>query len=239
MGSSAADLTRQLLRHQRTVLACTVLLLAGLGWAFLLRGMPMGAMEPSLVALVAMWWLMMLAMMLPSATPAILLYARVRETRDSDSAIAPPWLFVGGYLLVWLLFSIAAAVAQLLLIDASAAIRNQAARSFLLILAGLYQFSPMKSACISQCRSPAQFISHHWRSGWQGAMRLGVIHGAYCVGCCWMLMALLFAGGVMSIAWVIGLTVLVTAEKLLPMGLWVQRVSGCALVLWGLVEASR
>jgi predicted metal-binding membrane protein len=236
MGSSAPDLTRQVLRHERALLACTLLLLTGFGWAFLLRGMPMGSMQPTLTALIAMWWLMMLAMMLPSATPAILLYARVREVRGSDSSIAPPWVFFGGYLAIWLLFSIAAAIAQSLLTDSSAAIRSHAVRSALLIAAGLYQFCPLKSACVSQCRSPAQFISRHWRSGWRGAMRLGVLHGAYCVGCCWLLMGLLFAGGVMNLLWVVGLTLLVASEKLLPNGLWLQRISGVAFILWGVRE---
>ena len=237
MGSSAADLTARILRYEQALIVCTVALLALLGWAFLLRGMSMGTMELPLTALIAMWWLMMLAMMLPSATPAILLYARVRQTRGRDSEIAQTWVFLGGYLAVWLIFSIAAALAQSLVADSSMALRGRAAQSALLIAAGLYQLSPFKSACISQCRSPAQFISRHWRARWDGAIRLGVIHGAYCVGCCWMLMALLFIGGVMNLFWVVGLTVLVAAEKLLPAGLLLPKISGVALILWGLWRA--
>jgi predicted metal-binding membrane protein len=224
-------------RHERAFLACTIVLLSALCWGFLLGGMPMGSMAPQLTDLVAMWSLMMLAMMLPSASPAILLYARVRDMRGRDVAVAPPWIFFCGYLVAWLLFSIAAALAQSILTDSSMALRNHGGRSAILLRAGLYQLSPIKSACLNKCRSPAQFISRHWRSGWQGAVRLGILHGTYCVGCCWMLMALLFVGGVMSLVWVVGLTVLVATEKLLPMGLWIQKISGVVLILWSVREA--
>ncbi len=214
-----------------------VVLLAGLAWAFLARGMPMHAMAPPLTALVTMWWLMMLAMMLPSATPAILLYAQVRRARGGDAAIGQTWLFLGGYLALWLLFSILAAVTQSMLTGPSMALRSNPAQSALLIAAGLYQLSPFKLACLSECRSPGQFISRHWRPGRQGAVRLGLLHGAYCVGCCWMLMALLFVGGVMNLLWVVGLTILVAAEKLVPGGTLLSRISGSALILWGLFKA--
>jgi predicted metal-binding membrane protein len=116
------------------------------------------------------------------------------------------------------------------------ALRSRAAQGAVLVAVGLYQLSPLKSACVSQCRSPGQFISRHWRPGWEGAFRLGVIHGAYCVGCCWMLMGLLFVGGVMNLLWVVGLTILVAAEKLLPGGSLLAKVSGVAFILWGLAR---
>jgi len=234
MASSAADLTARLLRHERAIIACTVALLTALSWAFLLRDAQMTMMEPPLTAIIiAMWWLMMLAMMLPSATPAIVLYARVRQTRAGDASIAQTWVFLVGYLAVWLLFSIVAASVQSLITDSSMALRSRAAQGAVLVAVGLYQLSPLKSACVSQCRSPGQFISRHWRPGWEGAFRLGVIHGAYCVGCCWMLMGLLFVGGVMNLLWVVGLTILVAAEKLLPGGSLLAKVSGIAFILWG------
>jgi predicted metal-binding membrane protein len=194
-------------------------------------------MAPPLTVLITMWWLMMLAMMLPSAAPALLLYARVRHARRSEAHVGQTWLFLAGYMAVWLVFSIAAALAQSAVTDSSMILRSEAARSAVLVVAGLYQLSPLKSACVSQCRSPGKFISRHWRPGWDGAMRLGMIHGAYCVGCCWMLMALLFVGGVMNLVWVIGLTMLVASEKLLPGGLLIQKVSGSVLILWGLWKA--
>ena len=238
MASSAADLTARLLRHERAVVACMVALLTALSWAFLLRDAQMTMMEPPLTAIIiAMWWLMMLAMMLPSATPAIVLYARVRQTRAGDASIAQTWVFLVGYLAVWLLFSIVAASVQSLVTDSSMALRSRAAQGAVLVAVGLYQLSPLKSACVSQCRSPGQFISRHWRPGWEGAFRLGVIHGAYCVGCCWMLMGLLFVGGVMNLLWVVGLTILVAAEKLLPGGSLLAKVSGVAFILWGFARA--
>jgi predicted metal-binding membrane protein len=172
--------------------------------------------------------------MLPSATPAILLYARVRQARG-DAAIAQTGMFLAGYLAVWFVFSIVAALTQSLVADTSSmAIQSNAAINTLLILAGVYQVSPFKSACVTQCRSPGQFISRHWRPGWDGAVRLGVIHGAYCVGCCWMLMGVLFVGGMMNLLWIIALAVLVAGEKFLPAALLLPKVSGIALIVWGL-----
>ena len=233
MASSAADLTSRLLRHERGVIVGAILVLATLSWIFVLGGMAMGSMQPPLWALLLMWSVMMVAMMLPSATPAILLYATVRRSRQPDSAIAQPWVFLAGYLLVWLMFSIVAALVQSRLPSAAMGLESLTAQGALLIAAGLYQLSPLKSACISQCRSPAQFISRHWRAGTAGAVRLGMLHGAYCVGCCWVLMVLLFVGGVMNIVWVIALTILVTAEKLLPGQFLLQRTSGAGLLVWG------
>jgi predicted metal-binding membrane protein len=176
----------------------------------------------------------MVAMMLPSATPAILLYARVREMRNGDARISETWVFLAGYAAVWLLFSLAAAGLQYLVTGASMALDDPLAEAVVLIAAGLYQLSPLKSACLGQCRAPVQFISRHWRPGAAGAVRLGVLHGAYCVGCCWMLMALLFVGGVMNLWWVVALTLLVAIEKLVNGGQWLARATGVALIAWGL-----
>jgi len=237
--SSEADPTGKVVRHERALAVVCLVALAGLCWWYLAAraGMSMDAMpEPPLGALVVMWWLMMVAMMLPSAVPAILLYARVRVMRGGDSAIAQTWVFLAGYLAVWLLFSVVAAAAQYALTGASMAIESRVAEGVVLIAAGLYQLSPLKSACLGQCRSPAQFVSRHWRPGTGGALRLGALHGAYCVGCCWMLMALLFVGGVMNLLWVAALATIVAAEKLLPRGEWLARAAGVALVGWGLVR---
>lgn len=236
MGSFAADLTARVVRKERAVTVCTLALLAALGWAYVLRGTSM-QMAPPLGALIAMWWLMMVAMMLPSATPAVLLYARVRQARQGDAAIAQTWMFAIGYLVAWLAFSIGAALFQSLAIHSSMTLRSEGAMSAVLLFAGLYQLSPFKSVCIGHCRSPAQFISRHWRPGWEGAVRLGIMHGAYCVGCCWMLMALLFVGGVMDLLWVVGLAVLVAGEKILPARLMLPKISGVVLVSWGLLKA--
>lgn len=243
--SSAPDLTSRLLRHERAIVASGIALLAALSWWFIAKGAGMaepGTMgdmvamrPPPLGALILMWWVMMVAMMLPSATPAILLYARVRD-RNRGGAIAQSWVFLAGYLGVWLLFSILAAAANRALTGPSLALDNRLAQGVILVAAGLYQLSPVKSACLRQCRSPAEFLSRHWRPGWDGAVRLGVLHGIYCVGCCWMLMVLLFVGGVMNLLWVVALTLVVAVEKLVPQGQRLGRAAGAALVGWGILR---
>lgn len=239
MGSSAPapDLTRRLLRQERLVVGGSIALLVALSWAFLLRGigMPqsMSPMQPTIGVLVLMWWLMMVAMMLPSASPAILLYARVRERRGSGGAVVQPWVFALGYLSVWLLFSIGAAALQRLLAQPAMALAEGPASGAVLLAAGLYQLSPFKGACLRQCRSPVEFLTRQWRPGLTGALRLGVLHGTYCVGCCWILMALLFVGGVMNFAWIAALTLIVGVEKLAPRGDVIGRVAGVALIGWG------
>lgn len=234
---SSAPERGRLLIGQRTIVVGAIVLLVLLCWSFLVSGAGIPDMEMSMApvglgALVLMWWLMMLAMMLPSAAPAILLYTRVREQRGVGSVVSP-WLFALGYALVWLAFSMMAANLQALTATPAMTFADPRAASALLVAAGLYQLSPVKGACLSNCRSPAQFLSRYWRPGAGGAIRLGIIHGAYCVGCCWLLMALLFVGGVMNFAWIVALTILIAIEKLLPRGEWFGRAVGVALIGWG------
>jgi predicted metal-binding membrane protein len=238
VSSAPPDLAGRILRHERLIVLSGAALLALISWWYIATGAGMAhemtAMAaPPFGAMVLMWWLMMVAMMLPAASPAILLYARVREMRGGDFALAQSWMFLSGYLAVWLLFSIGAAFVQRLVAGPSMALGDRMAEAAVLIAAGAYQLSPLKLGCLARCRSPAQFLSRHWRPGWDGAVRLGVLHGADCVGCCWMLMALLFVGGVMNLLWIVGLTLLVTLEKLLPRGEWIGRASGMALIAWG------
>ena len=243
MASSAPDRTSRILRQERLVLAAGVGLLALLSWLFVIDGAgmdkatAMGPMRPPpFGATIIMWWVMMAAMMLPSATPAVLLYGRVREMRNRDRDIAQSWVFLAGYLAVWLLFSIVAAGAQRLLTGPSMTLSSRWGAGAVLLIAGLYQLSPLKAACVRECRSPAQFISRHWRSGWRGSVRLGALHGAYCVGCCWMLMALLFVGGVMNLLWILALTAIVAVEKLVPRGPLFGQAAGVAMIGWGLAK---
>jgi predicted metal-binding membrane protein len=191
---------------------------------------------------IGMWAAMMVAMMTPSATPAILLYGRVRAHADGKTGgagLAPSGLFAAGYLLLWLGFSALAAALHwalersTLLSPTAMGSQSKWLSAAVLIAAGIYQLSPLKNACLTQCRSPAQFLSRHWRPGAAGAVRLGLLHGAYCVGCCWVLMSLLFVGGVMNLAWIAVLTLLVAGEKLLPLGSWTARAAGAVLVVWG------
>jgi len=191
--------------------------------------------------LVAMWWAMMVAMMAPSATPAILLYASVfRHAADRRSVrpgLAPTGTFTLGYLLAWLSFSLVAAALQGWLARQGAMSTMMSSQSRwlsagILALAGLYQLSGLKRRCLANCRAPAAFLSRHWRPGIGGALRLGALHGAFCVGCCWALMALLFVGGVMNVVWIAALTLLVAAEKLVPAGERIGRVAGLVLLVW-------
>jgi predicted metal-binding membrane protein len=211
--------------------------------------MEMGPMTPAewdprqWVLMVGMWWTMMIAMMTPSAAPTILLYARVHRHAltqgHAPSAHAPTALFAAGYFLMWMVFSIAAAALHQALQRSgviSAMTMGSQVRwvsGIALIVTGLYQLSPLKNACLSHCRTPAAFLSRHWRPGALGALRLGMMHGAYCVGCCWMLMTLLFVGGVMNLAWIAALSVLVLVEKVLVVGQWVGRAAGIVMIVWG------
>ncbi len=216
---------------------------AGAGMAGMTTmGDGMGEMRPETspgLVVAAMWWVMMVAMMVPSAAPAILLYGRVHRARVDPVAAPPTTAFLFGYLTCWLVFSLLAAGAQLWL-ERSAlaspmtmALRSRDGAAGLLVVAGLYQLSPLKDACLGQCRAPASFLARHYRPGVSGAFRMGVIHGAFCVGCCWSLMLLLFVGGVMNLAWIVALALLVAAEKLLPGGRWIPRITGVALAGWG------
>lgn len=195
------------------------------------------------VIMLLMWWVMMVAMMTPSAAPMILLYARATRHAEGrgqlQPGIASTAAFAGGYLLAWLGFSIGATFLMWLLERTGALSVSRMASTGawlsggLLIAAGLYQFSPLKNICLRVCRAPAEFLSRRWRPRASGALRMGLEHGAFCVGCCWVLMALLFVGGVMNLLWVAILAILVLAEKLAPAGLWISRISGAVLVAWG------
>ena len=200
---------------------------------------------PAIWALmIAMWWIMMIAMMSPSAAPTVLLYARVHRHAlakgQVQDKLAPSGVFVAGYLLVWLGFSVAAAALYWLLertAIVSATTMSSQSRwlsGIILIAAGLYQLSPLKNSCLSHCRALAAFLSRHWRPHALGALRLGATHGVFCVGCCWMLMALLFVGGVMNLVWIAALAILVLVEKVFPAGQWGGRAAGIALIAWGI-----
>ena len=194
-----------------------------------------------LLLLFAMWVAMMVGMMLPAVTPTVLVFVamakqRAEAARPSLSVSA----FLGGYLAAWAGFSGVAALvetrARTALLPLAA--HNRGAAIFaglLLVAAGIYQLTPFKRACLSHCRSPLAHFSAHWREGRLGAFQMGLEHGALCLACCWLLMALLFVGGVMNPLWVGGLAVLVLLEKLLPMGDLLGRVVGVLLLGWGVV----
>ena len=187
----------------------------------------------------AMWAVMMVAMMVPSAAPMVLVFARMDRTRGRGRPYGTSTLFALGYVLVWALFSMAATAIQWGLQNAALLSPMMVTTSSLLggalfLAAGVYQWTPLKFACLKHCRSPMAFIMGHWRPGRAGALRMGLGHGAFCLGCCGFVMALLFVGGVMNLAWVAAITVFVAAEKLLPRGEWVARTGGLAMVAAGI-----
>jgi predicted metal-binding membrane protein len=191
------------------------------------------------VLLFLMWWIMMMAMMLPSAAPMILLFAMInRKQREKGAPYVPTAIFAAGYVLVWGAFSVVAVTGQWGLERSGLLSSMMASTSVmlgagLLIAAGVYQLTPLKHACLRHCRSPIFFITHHWRSGELGALRMGFEHGAFCTGCCWFLMVLLFYGGVMNLFWIVGLAVFVLLEKTIPAGHWLGRIVGALLIAWG------
>jgi predicted metal-binding membrane protein len=187
----------------------------------------------------AMWTVMMTAMMLPSAAPMILLFSKVQRKRRADqSPHVPTGIFVGGYLAVWALFSGGATLAQgglhaATLLSDSMALASPMSGGIVLMAAGAFQWTPLKDACMTRCASPLSFIMTQWREGAAGALRMGLSHGLYCLGCCGLLMAILFVTGVMNPAWVAGVASFVLLEKALPGHRWPSRLGGVLLLVWG------
>lgn len=240
-----------------------IVLICGLSWLYLLylsanmanmesamAGMDMGGMEMSgmdmagmamehgwtwldALLMFVMWAVMMVAMMLPSASPMILLYQRIAHQRMKQPRLAVTF-FASGYLLVWTAFSAIATTAQWVLreiglVDDMMVSSSATLSGALLIAAGLYQLSPWKQTCLKHCQTPFTFVMQHWRGGKDGAFIMGLHHGGYCLGCCWLVMALLFVGGVMNLLWIAGLALLVLLEKVIR-GIWLARGLGVVLV---------
>jgi predicted metal-binding membrane protein len=239
------------LRRDRAVVAAGVLGLAALAWVRVARmadlpahatmaaTMPGMDGQPGFGWLAGMWTVMMVAMMLPSALPTILLFAASsRRRRVQGRPAVPTAVFTLGYLLVWTVYATAAAGTQWelhrrALLSPAMATASPLLGGGLLVAAGLYQWMPLKSACLSHCRSPLGFFAAEWREGAGGALLMGMRHGSFCVGCCWLLMALLFVSGVMNVLWVAVIAGFVLVEKLIPGGRTLGRVAGVVLVGWG------
>lgn len=231
------------LRLDRMFVLGALALLTTLGWLYLaMWPMPMpdgtDVTAPRYAALtIIMWFLMMVAMMVPAVTPVVMLFDRVSQ--QTATRLPRTLSFVGGYLSAWLAFSGAVSLLQIALIrigwiDAMGVTQHRLVTAALLVAVGIYQWLPLKSACLDHCRSPLQFLTHRYRAGLFGAWRMGLQHGLYCVGCCWLLMLLLFVGGVMNLGWVAGIAILVSIEKLLPQGERVGKLAGLLAVVAGL-----
>ncbi|HEU4682275.1 MAG TPA: DUF2182 domain-containing protein [Gemmatimonadales bacterium] len=250
--ASRPDFLEAALRKDRLIVVAGLLTLAALAWWYIVHtaatmeahaGMSMPRARPwdlgETLGLAVMWIVMMIAMMIPSVTPVILLFAGVSRRRRVQGVLATPvWVFALGYLLAWTGYAILAALTQSAL--HSAALLSPAMASAspmlgggILILTGLYQWLPVKAACLAHCRSPLGFFSTEWREGVSGALLMGFRHGSYCVGCCWALMALLFVAGVMNLLWVVAIAGFVLIEKVAPKGRQLGRIAGVLLAGWG------
>ena len=188
-----------------------------------------------------MWWTMMIAMMLPSASPMILLYtALIRRTKKAKSIIRQVTSFICGYLLAWAAFSLFAAAlqSQLELRDWMSPMMMEATNIYLaagiLIAAGVYQLTPLKTVCLEKCRQPASFLANYKNTWVNSPLRIGLVHGFYCVGCCWFLMGLLFFGGIMNLYWIVGLIIFVAIEKLHEKGIIFGKILGGGAIVSGI-----
>jgi predicted metal-binding membrane protein len=244
----------EVLKRDRAIVALSLAGIATLSWTYLLyldwgmrhmdlgMAMVMPAMRHwtawDLVLVFLMWAVMMVAMMVPAASPVILLFAEINRRREEEQGpLVATGQFLMGYLTAWIGFSLLATLAQWALLTAALLspmmeCTNKALGAGLLLVAGLFQFSRLKYACLAHCRSPMGFLTTEWQSGPWGGFRMGLKHGGYCLGCCWALMGLLFALGVMNLLWVAGVSAFVLLEKITPANQLVSRLSGLFFIGW-------
>jgi predicted metal-binding membrane protein len=234
------------LHRERNVILAVLLILAAACWALLIwqsammNNQAMGlTMGMGAALFLAIWVVMMVAMMFPTAAPMILMFARVQRDKQRDGrAFVPTWVFVSAYLLLWTLFGglayAGAAWAEELAQQAPWVMAN-AARigGGVLVLAGLYQLTPLKRACLAKCRTPLDFVLSSWRDGYMGSFRMGLEHGVYCLGCCWLLFVIFFPLGMMNLAALALVTLLIFAEKSLPLGQRIAKLAALALIAYG------
>jgi predicted metal-binding membrane protein len=254
-----AQFTATALKRDRTIALASLAVITVLAWVYTIQltagmmGMDANNMEQmsmpvtktwqtvDILLTFLMWVVMMVAMMTPSATPMVLTFVGIKHQRQPDQASIPgTMIFLFGYLIAWSLFSAAATLVQwglhavTLLSDGMISVSNLFS-GMLLIFAGIYQFTPLKNMCLSHCRTPLGFLMNEWQDGISGALRMGVRHGIYCIGCCWLLMAILFVAGVMNLLWSAVIAGIVIIEKVMPIpaGEWISRVIGLFVIGWG------
>lgn len=249
------------LRRDRAIVIAALMVVVGLAAVYTVMGIGMSmsaltmtrmalempgmamrtaAWSPAYALLVfLMWWVMMVAMMVPSAAPAILLYAGLQRKRKAVNApYTAAVFFLAGYLLIWAGFSLVATTLQwgletLGVMTGMMEITSKPLAGAVLIGAGLYQLTGLKQACLRHCQHPLSFLLHNWKPGLSGAMRMGARHGGYCLGCCWVLMALLFVGGIMNLIWIAGIAIYVGVEKVAAGHRWVTTFMGVVLTALG------
>lgn len=248
MSATISDLA---FKRERILVFFAITTLTSLAWWYMfhldgkMRGMELGMHDPPSRSLAgffltfAMWAVMMVAMMLPSALQMIDTFAGLLKRRDNKDASHASLLFVTAYIVCWSFYSAVATSLQWWLQDSSLVSpmlvsAHPVLSATLLIAAGLYQLTPLKHACLSTCRSPMAFLVANWRNGKSGAIYMGMKHGTYCIGCCWSLMLLLFVGGVMSLVWIALLAAYVLVEKTMRDSGWFSKVAGVGAILWGI-----
>ena len=191
------------------------------------------------ILLFLMWFVMMVAMMTPSVAPLILIFAMVnRQKKQQQNPFVPTGYLLCGYFLIWAGFSLLATLLQWLLqnislLNPEMETTNKILGSFILIAAGIFQFTPLKQRCLNYCRTPIDFIHRNWKEGRTGALRMGIENGVYCLGCCWVLMILLFVSGIMNLLWIALIALFVLIEKIIPKVKWVSFIAGGALIMYG------
>jgi predicted metal-binding membrane protein len=265
MTAAVADTVLEaVLRRDRQVVVAALIAVIAMAWLWILFGagtgmsamdMILGSSADSMAGMMApavwtlgyagvmftMWWVMMAAMMLPSAAPILLLFARInRKEKSAGRPFIPTGIFTAGYLVAWGGFSALAtglqwALERLGLLSPMMATTSYWLGGAILFAAGVWQLTPIKGICLRHCRSPMGFLVQSWRPGRGGAFRMGLEHGSFCLGCCWFLMGLLFFGGIMNLFWIIGLAAFVLLEKTVPMGSWIGRIVGVGAAAWGVL----
>ena len=263
-GSTVSSALEHVLRRDRAIVAAAIIMIAAISWVYTvylsetsmsmsgMQGASDGVMDMGRAdmrswraadfgLMYVMWAVMMVAMMAPSAAPMLLMFATLnRKRREREAPYVSTGVFLAGYVIVWAVFSIVATAGNWGLHQASLLSSMMGASTsgylggVLLLLAGAFQWSRLKNECLTQCRTPMGFLMTSWREGRGGALRMGLDHGAYCLGCCWALMLLLFVLGIMNLLWIAALAAFVLAERVAPKGEWISRISGVLLVAWGI-----
>ena len=254
MPVASESVVKWVLKRDSLVVFACLLVVITLAWSYIMSGagMDMSRMSATdnlasktwtpfyFLLMFFMWFVMMIAMMLPSASPMILLFSAInKKNNECGNSVVSTGVFVTGYIAAWGGFSFIATLFQwgleeMTLLTPMMKSASPLFGSALLVAAGIYQLTPLKHACLRHCRSPIDYLGHRWKNGAVGALTMGLEHGLFCLGCCWVLMALLFYGGVMNLEWIIGLAIFVLLEKIIPAGHWIGRLSGVILIVWGI-----
>lgn len=245
-----------ILKKDRLLLIGALIVLCGLSWYYIiylyrqmypmnmdafLFAMPMSAKWTlvDFALLFLMWFVMMIAMMIPSVAPLILIFSMVnRKKKQEHNPFVSSHYLLAGYLIIWAIFSLLATVLQWLFqnlnwLNPDMVVTDKTVGGIILIVAGIFQFTPLKRQCLKHCQTPVSFIHTHWKEGRSGALKMGIKNGMYCLGCCWVLMLVLFVSGIMNLLWIVMISLFVLIEKLLPRFPWVSWLAGAALIVYG------